>query len=311
VASAVRRPRLPPLPVWLLGAIAAGDAACSLIAAPTGEQCATTADCAARGAKFANTECQNKVCVAKPAATDAGIDSGPVDPKWACLGKVRAETPKKSTVKVSVPLRDLTTRGPVVQMSCRLCAKVDPDCATPIAGPVSPSPDGIVAFDVSASFDGYVEAKAPVPDGGTLPSYVPSLVFFNPPLVDDTVYIAVPLVSYTVLATLAQQTGGSTIDPALGGALFEAHDCKGTATDGVTATIDTSADTTRRFFFVNGLPNEAAKGTDGTGYGGFINAPPGVRTVTGDRVDGKGKLGTISVLVRKGYLSYSVLPPLP
>ncbi len=307
----MRAPRHPSLPVSLLAAIAAGAAACSLLAAPTGEQCTTTSDCAARGAKFANTQCQDKVCVAKPAANDAGADSGPVDPRWACLGKVRLETPKKSTLKVSVPLRDLTTRGPVVQMSCRLCAKVDPDCTTPLAGPVSPSPDGIVSFDVSANFDGYIEARAPIPDGGTLPAYVPSLVFFNPPLVDDTVYIAIPLVSYTVLATLAQQTGGNTIDPALGGALFEAHDCKGAATDGVTATIDNSIDTTRRFFFVNGLPNEASKGTDATGYGGFINVPPGVRTLTGDRVDGKGRLGTMSVLVRKSYLSYSVLPPLP
>jgi hypothetical protein len=236
---------------------------------------------------------------------------------------------------VTLPLVDLITRKPITTgIIARPCAKADVACSAPLSGPVLPDAMGRVAFTLESGFDGYVEVDPIGPDGG-LPKdagadgsaskdagadgggdagnplaglYVPAMVFFNPPLVDDILYLAAPLVSYGGLTALAAQFG-NTINPMFGAAVALAADCSGTPADGVSVSLDVSHSSTRTFYFVNGLPTEFADTTDVTGYSGFINVPPGIRTIAGTRKATGQRTGTISVVVRPGTVTYAVLPP--
>jgi hypothetical protein len=76
-------------------------------------------------------------------------------------------------------------------------------------------------------------------------------------------------------------------------------------------TIDQMTPETRRFYTVSGLPSQTSTSTDASGYGGFINITPGIRAVSGTRMVDNLFIGTISVLVRPGFFSYSLLAPQP
>jgi hypothetical protein len=284
-------------------------AACSLILDTAAEQCSTDADCTNRGPKFAGTRCSNKVCVAdEGGVTDSGGDA--FDPQWGCLGRVKAPTFPKPMVNVSVPLVDLVTQMPVTKIDAKVCSKTDVSCAMPI-GPVSnPSAQGILTFTLPAGFDGYVDMKSTMVSDAGLPAYLPSLVFFNPPLSDDIIYLTIPLVSPQALGLLAAQFG-NTIDMTLGGPFAAINDCQGKPAAGASIAIDKDTDASRTFYFVNGLPTESATQTDKTGYSGFINIPTGIRNMSGFVADGGALIGKVSVLVRPSTLTYTVLPPTP
>jgi hypothetical protein len=192
------------------------------------------------------------------------------------------------------------------------CAKTDVTCMNPLGPVVQPNAQGILTFTVDAGFDGYIDLKSNVNTDGGPPPYIPSLIFFNPPLADDTIYLTVPLVSPTALTLLAQQFG-NVIDPTLGSPFQATYDCQNKPTAGVSVSIDLKSDAgnTRTFYFVNGLPSESATQTDYTGYSGFINVPPGIRTVTAALADGGVYVGKVSVLVRAGTITYTILPPTP
>ena len=291
-------------------------AACSLVLDTGADQCTTDQDCVARGAKFSGTRCVNKVCT----PWDSGVepdgqppaDSGTpdaYDPKWGCLGSVKPPTFPNPKVNVSVPLVDLLTKKPVTAIDARPCGKTDVACTNPLGATVQPNASGILSFVLDAGFDGYIELKSTNIDGG-LPAYLPSLVFFNPPLSIDTIYIAIPLISPAALTGLAAQFGNA-IDPMLGAPFAEVVDCQGKPADGVSVSMDKADASTRTFYFVNGLPTESTTATDSTGYSGFINAPTGVRTITGTVQATNKRVGTISVLVRPSTLTYTVLSPTP
>lgn len=287
-------------------------AACSLILDTGTEQCMTDQDCLNRGAKFAGTQCLNKVCVAGDGAvTDTGTSSDAFDPMWGCLGSVKPPTFPKPMVNVSVPLIDLVTQKPVTKIDAKVCGKADVSCTMPIGPVVQPSAQGILTFTLTAGFDGYIDMHSTMidPDGG-LPAYIPSLVFFNPPLSDDIIYLTIPLVSPQALGLLAAQFG-NTIDPMLGAPFASISDCQGKPAAGASIAIDKSVDASRTFYFVNGLPTESATMTDKTGYSGFINIPTGIRNMTGTVADGGAVIGKVSVLVRPSTLTYTVLPPTP
>jgi hypothetical protein len=188
------------------------------------------------------------------------------------------------------------------------CGKTDVACMNPIGPTVQPNAQGILTFTVDASFDGYIDMKSNVMTDSGLPPYIPALVFFNPPLSMDTIYLTVPLVSPTALQLLASQFGNA-IDPMLGSPFAATYDCQNKPAEGVSVSIDQTSDAGRTFYFVNGLPTESATQTDSTGYSGFINVPPGIRNITGKLADGGPFVGKVSVLVRPSTLTYTVLPP--
>ena len=104
---------------------------------------------------------------------------------------------------------------------------------------------------------------------------------------------------------------GDTWDPSLGLLFAGMLDCSRKPTAGVTWDPSIVDMKSKRFFYVNGLPDEAADATDATGFGGPLNAPTGTITVNA-RVQATGKtVSTATVLVRAGSASYSYLAPTP
>jgi hypothetical protein len=297
-------------------------AACSLLLDTSAEQCTTTADCVARGGDFAAMQCVDRVCV--PSSGDAG--------PWGCLGDVTAPQPGSGNVQVVVPLVDLSTQKPVTaaDVSAVVCAKIDVNCSSPLAT-TQPDASGLLHLTIPAGFDGYVliEPVLPVgPDGGAsdggasdggasdageagLPDiFVPSIVFFNPPIETDTTYAVIVLVRTSELGNIAG-IEGTTLDPSLGAVFMQTEDCNGAAAAGVSVALDSTTASTQGFYFKGGLPALNAPSTDVTGYAGFVNAPLGSRTVTGTVAATTQRIGTATVFTRPSTISYTVLAPSP
>ncbi len=299
--------------------LASAAAACSLLLDTSGNQCNTTADCVARGGAFASLQCVSNVCVANeagaPDAGDAGGDGGP----WGCLGDVVFPQPDASTVNVIVPLVDLSTEMPVTTVNARVCAKIDVNCASPLAVAM-PNAMGLLQLQLASGFDGFVYITPILPDAGPEPDggdaapppdvFVPSLVFFNPPIVHDLVYTTTVMVKTSALGQIAM-TEQTTIDPSLGAVFMETVDCNDHAAAGVSVTIDSTGSTTQGFYFNMGLPALNSQATDVTGYAGFVNVPLGTRSVTGTLHATSQRIGTATVFTKPSTISYTTLAPSP
>ena len=270
-------------------------------------------------------QCVNRVCVASESGTDTGppVDAGP----WGCLGNVTFDAAPPGNVNVVVPLIDLTSQKGVLasDVFARICAKIDVQCNSPLpngdAGViVSPDAQGLLHLTIPAGFDGFVLIDPIVPDGGA-PSdgggdagqpnvFVPSLVFFNPPVEHDLVYSTIVMVKTSELVQIAtiEQT---PIDPQLGAVFMQTVDCNSNAAEGVSVVIDSQTSSTQGFYFKGGLPALNSPSTDKTGYAGFVNAPLGTRTVTGTLASTTQKIGSATVFTKASMISYTTLAPAP
>ncbi len=309
-----------------LGLLVSAGAACSLLLDTNTEQCNGNQDCTNRGGSFVGLTCQNHVCVGSDGgAADADaapiVEAGP----WSCLGDVEVPTPTTNNVDVVVPLVNLTSQQPVspADVFARLCAKIDVNCNSPLtsgdAGIIlSPDGNGLLHLTFQAGFDGFVLIDPIIPDAGApdagdggMPNvFVPSLVFFNPPIDTNVLYSTIVMVRTSELSQIAgiEQTA---IDPSLGAVFMQTVDCNSKASAGVSVTLDSTTTTTQGFYFENGLPKLNASSTDVTGYAGFVNAPLGTRTVTGKLEATQQRIGVTTVFTRPSAISYTVMAPSP
>ena len=204
--------------------------------------------------------------------------------------------------RVGVPLRDLITQTPVANAQVKLCRKIDVECAMPVSTAVSDA-TGAVTFSVDmTAFSGYVLIES---DG-----YVPTLYFFNPPIDRDLtiapVSMASPLANMGLLFQLGHQQA-----PGHGNVVISSEDCTGAPAAGVSYATPSGDGMTAPFYTVAGLPTPTATTTDAMGgYGGLVNVPVGPATVTATLVNPQTDLGTISMLVRDGAITYSRIVPL-
>jgi hypothetical protein len=312
---------------------------CSLLLDTSAQQCSTDNDCRARGGQFTNATCSNHVCISRSTTSttttggggggDAGDpDTGPVDPVWGCLGHVMMETPQGTTANVGLPFFDLIRMVPITDVGVLICPKLDVTCSRPISnGIAAADSQGVAHFTVPQFFDGYGVVYDLAPrdggtsdddggsdggDGGSNPSgrFIPSVVFFNPPIVNDTTFGIVPLFTKNDIVMLAA-VQGNTWDPGLGILFAGMLDCSRKPAAGVTWDPSIVDMKSKRFFYINGFPDEAANATDATGFSGLLNAPTGTITVNA-KVQSTGKrVGSATVLVRPGSASYTYLAPTP
>jgi hypothetical protein len=274
------------LPVSSLACLVVSAAtACSVLVDADRVQCRSDTDCTSRGGAFSDSMCVQSLC--QP------------DSRWSCLGGTPTPSTAPGPFAVTMHTSDLLTQQPRANVQADLCNKVDVECSTPLYTATSDA-TGLVTMQVPGAFSGYVLLQAP--------DVLPGLYFFNPPIDHDQEIP--PILMPTPLANnlLVGQIGG-TQGPNHGNALITAHDCQGAAAAGVTfATADGDA-MTKTFFSSRGLPSASATATDSDGYGGMINLPSGAVTVTGSlSADGR-TVGTISLLVRAGGISYSRIVP--
>jgi hypothetical protein len=104
---------------------------------------------------------------------------------------------------------------------------------------------------------------------------------------------------------------GNTWDRSLGLLLVSAVDCRHAPAAGVAWEPNFINVKTKRFYFVNGIPDEAATATDGSGLGGLVNSPPGNVTVRATLQATGTRIGSATAMVRSGSMTYVVVPPTP
>ena len=67
---------------------------------------------------------------------------------------------------------------------------------------------------------------------------------------------------------------------------------------------------TRAFYVIQKIPTATATVTDASGQGGFINLRAGSASISGTLSDGT-KIGTVTILVRAGTITYTNMLPSP
>jgi len=264
---------------WLAG--------CSVLVDANRPQCSTDADCTSRGPDFAGAVCQSGVCE--------------VNPQWSC----EATQPTDAQgYKLTMHLTDAIDSTKVLPgVQAQLCRKLDVTCDSPVGSMAVADETGLVTLQVEKNFDGFVQL--------TDPKIAPSMYFLTPPASGDLDLPMVPLASPFAAGSIVFQAGGSTWAKDTSGiVLLTAFDCEGKAAANINFSIGGAPDEgTFIFYLVNALPTTSTSVTDDTGYGGLVNVPAGVTTVTASLGEGGRKVSKISILVRPGYVSYSSVTP--
>ena len=269
---------------WLTGCTALVDA--------NRPQCSTTADCTSRGEEFAGSVCNAGLCEMAQAEQ--------LDPRWAC------ETPQPgdtAAYKLTMHLQDAVSMKPLPGITAQLCRKLDLECLEPVTTTAADEL-GTVVMQIEAGLDGYVQL--------TGAKVAPSLYFLTPPKSGDVNLASVPLASPLAALGIVGTAGGgdATWLKDRGIALLNAFDCNGVAAADISFSIGGAPDpATFIFYLVNALPTTTITATDATGYGGLVNVPEGVTTVSALLQPSGRKVSKISFLVRAGYVSYSSVTP--
>jgi hypothetical protein len=241
----------------------------------------------------------NEVC----SPGDGGADSaqGP----WTCLGQVGWPSTGSAKAKLSLPIVDVLTSKPPTGVAVRLCPKLDPACASPLAGSASVNvTTGMLEATVDAGFDGYLELSSP--------SITTALFFITKPVWRDTVLSSVlPVVSKAGFEQIATAIG-TTLDLTTKGHVYVlASDCLDAPAAGVRFEIDTSSPTTKSYYMIKNVPVGDTAATDVSGSGGFLNLSPGFAKVTGYVAASGARVGEAGFAVRAGAVSYLRVLPTP
>lgn len=298
------------LPILAACAFVSWLAGCSVIVDANRPQCSTDADCTSRGPDFAGSVCSAGVCQAGLGAgggAGAGADDpsdplSPRNPRWACSAD---PPPTSAGYKLTMHFTDAIDSTKVLPgIEAKLCRKLDAECESPVGAMATSDDTGMVTLQVDKGFDGFVQL--------TGAKIAPSMYFLTPPASGDLDLPMVPLASPFAASSIVTQAGGNAWAKDTSGiVLLTAFDCVGTAAAGINFSIGGTPDPkTFIFYLVNSLPTTAASITDDTGYGGLVNVPAGVTTVSALLGGPSGhKVSKISVLVRAGYVSYSRVTP--
>ena len=290
--------------------------ACSLLVPLDDQQCSTNGDCAARGASFAGSVCENHVCVAPSAASDAGI-AADADP-WACLSQpseVTTSAPVAITFKVFDAFQPITTGGsqggsdftvlsyvPEPGVTVQGCQVLDPACVKPATGQATTDDAGEATLTVPDSFEGFFQFAGP----GYLPAnlYPARLLAgastFSPP---------VAILSTQETALLAGAIGvPMQTDPeaGVGHSFFQVYDCLDHHAPGVSFALGVDGGPNMAAWYLsNGLPSTATKVTDSVGAGGVVNVPAGEVVVTAT-VAGTGRtIASVNTVVVAGGTTFT------
>jgi hypothetical protein len=277
------------LPLSIAGLLAS----CSVLIDVDGKQCTKDKDCAALGAAFVGSVCEQNVCV-KPTDTSGGEAGGPSDPLVCTPTELSTEpTVKYSFAPVFAPGAEPTEPKP---FTIKACGTLDLACEHPVFGPLDVNAGEPQDFVVKPGFAGYFEIKNP--------DTVDGLLFLGRPVNADTVGWNVTMPTPAVIAGLAFATG-EDISLDLGFILSVARDCSGTLLDHVAFNSSKGG---LGYYFVMNLPDTSLTQTGPQGAAGYANVPISTTILTGMHESGK-MLGPVSVRVRPNTLSFAEIWP--
>ena len=281
--------------------------ACTLLLAAD-DQCKTDEDCARRGGQLADRRCVESVCrVRETAVTDAAVDTlvpaeaavdsgGPFG--CADLPKPNGDPTKPATVEQ--PIFNVVSGATLSGVQAKVCSRVDPNCASPVAT-ITSDDKGVFRANVYVGFEGFLELK------GT--GVADALLMFDPPIRGDSRRPSAPLPTKEAADFYSQQVVGTPLDTTTGYFLVRASNCQIEPIRGVTASLATTTAKTKLFFVYNNTPRTDVDQTNEEGAFGFFNVPVGTALITvSDKASGK-KIGQTSVVVRAGFLTILYLGP--
>lgn len=297
--------------------------ACSVLVDADDRQCSTDDACSAKHTGVAGLECVDGVCVAAEGADsdaapdvvvpDAGADATSSAPDaeppgvWECVG--RHPPPVLSdVVSVTVPIRTLTMAA-LPDVRVKTCSMIDVSCEDPVLEEVVTNEQGEVVLDLPADFQGYLEA--------THPDYVPLLVqlstlgaVYHDP--DHAVWTSPQLLTSSNYDTILLLTRVSDIqiEPDRGQVHVLIEPCRGSTPYGVRLELADLEEGTTPFYLEDGLPALSAEYTDADGLAGFLNAAPGIRSLTAHQASDGMLVGRSTFLVRAGWSSAVAVLPL-
>ena len=234
---------------------------------------------------------------------DAGGDvDAPLDEAFACMKKNKPTADPSVKVKFEVPLYSILSNEPAPGVGAKVCSRPDQGCAAPLES-TSTKADGLLTANASVGFEGFFEINDP--------QYTKTLFMLNPPLAKDVRLPATPLVVDFLVQSYARMLLGAPNEADLGYMLIRATDCKLAYLKGMTVELSVMHAKTKRFFVTENTPRVDIVATTEEGAMGFFNVPTGSVVVTlNEQATGR-RLGSSSVIVRAGWLSYIYLTPSP
>lgn len=320
----MRQPHLLPLRLLLLAPFLAwGPGACSFALGLGEEQCDTAADCTARG--FTNAACESHICVQSQTSgvttstttstTGTGGEGGTLPDEWKCLPGFMSPVATEP-VPTEFQFQYATSTMVPPNLHVKLCSAFDSTCTSPVHPYedvlIDPTGDGKTTFTIPPGFAGFLDVVTELGaggGGGAQPEATIHAQAFlgNPPKLP-------PGTKLVRLTTETQKQGllnlvheEQTANHAV--ALVLTSDCNDNRVAGVKLTASPTDGDTVPFYFKNSVPSTMATETDAEGAAGFLNLPLGVVTIEARRAVDDRYIGTITVQMTDGIISYVPINP--
>lgn len=270
---------------------------CSFVVDAEKTQCTRDADCQERFGDGSLWQCDHNVCVDKSSVLSPSSEPE----EWACL----EHTPEVSTdpgpFDVNLHIQNIANSTmPIVGARVDLCTKLDPACSTPEAMMLT-NTNGDVTFSVRKGFSGFV---AITKDG-----FQETDFHFPVSINKPETYTGIQLAPPSIVGAL---TGSLSLppNPERGLILVSVYNCNNVGAAGVKLSAKEADAATRSFYAAGSLPSATLTETEVSGFGGFLNAPPGVFTIEAQRASDGRLLSRLAVSVKKNALTIARLFPM-
>jgi hypothetical protein len=221
------------------------------------------------------------------------------DPLWGCTDdEVETST---DDIEVFVPVAPIIGGTSADGLTIRVCYKVDPACEAPLDEVVL---DGAgVDLSLPSAFNGYIEIDDP--------DYYPILYFFPARMRAGARLPGLSLLPVGAVGALGA-AAGAELDPTRGHILLNAVSCDGENAEGVQFASKLADELAIQFYVDGGLAVAGLTATTAAGNGGYVNFPLGGASITVSKqgIEGsEGELGSVSLLVRAGFISMAWFAP--
>jgi hypothetical protein len=203
-------------------------------------------------------------------------------------------------VHYSGVVRNLATDLPVEGVVAHFCASSDETCSDPVR-PRIEAPDGVLEFEISGRFNGYIKLESP--------TMLPAIIELWNPIGAMRMLSDFRMVAPESFALFAA-TMDASVAPDTGHALYWVDDCDGErAADVSIQTADTTSETKQYYVIGTRLPSLTVDRTDDSGAGGFINLPTRFVTFTAHRASTGQRIAQLSARIRSGTTTFFVIEP--
>lgn len=268
-------------------------AGCSLMVEADGVQCAQDSDCKERFGE-GDWTCSENIC--KPTADMMSTSLEP--PEWACLESAPEVSSEPGPFTVRLHVQNMANSSmAIVGAQVQLCRRLDPTCIAPDETKLTDS-SGDVTFDVQKNFAGFVSI--------TKDSYMETAYFFPVTINQNEdfggIQLAPPVIVSALTANLSAKQSAER-----GIVLSSVFSCEQKGAAGVKLSAKEADGETLPFYASGSSPSATLMETETSGFGGFINAPPGIFTIEAHRSSDGRLVARSAITVRKNALNITRL----